>query len=208
MPSLLQAPKRKDAQRNREAILTAARALFAESGDVPMYEVARRAGVGQGTLYRNFQDRGALVAELLEEEVQHLEALAVEHAGDPEAFFLIVAYVVEIVGRFEGISEVAREAGCVGAELERARVRLAELIEGPLRGAQAAGVLRRDLTAEDVFLVVRMVKGAVAGAEGAGTRAANAGRALSLVLDGLGPAPERRRARPRSSRRAKLARAG
>ena len=63
-----QAPRRKDAQRNREAILAAARALFAECADVPMCEVARRAGVGQATLYRNFPDRGDLAAALLLEE--------------------------------------------------------------------------------------------------------------------------------------------
>jgi AcrR family transcriptional regulator len=60
---------RRDARRNREAILAAARELFADSAEVSMCEVARRAGVGQGTLYRNFPDRGALVAEILGEHV-------------------------------------------------------------------------------------------------------------------------------------------
>ena len=65
MTTTSETPLRKDAQRNREAILAAARELFAESADVPMYEIARRAGVGQATLYRNFPDRRNLAASLL-----------------------------------------------------------------------------------------------------------------------------------------------
>src|ERR1700761_6458088 len=72
---------RKDAKRNRVAILDAARELFAESGDVAMSEVARRAGVGQATLYRNFPDRSALAAEVLSEHVERVAAIAGEHAG-------------------------------------------------------------------------------------------------------------------------------
>ena len=82
MPATPQAARRKDAQRNREAILAAARELYAESADVPMYEVARRAGVGQGTLYRNFPDRSDLAAALIAEIFELEEQLAAEHAGD------------------------------------------------------------------------------------------------------------------------------
>lgn len=75
---------RKDARRNREAILAAARDLFAESGDVAMYEVARRAGVGQATLYRNFPDRDALIAALSVEWLDELERVGAEYAGEPD----------------------------------------------------------------------------------------------------------------------------
>ena len=50
---------RRDARDNREAILDAARELFADSADVAMSKIAKRAGVGQATLYRNFANRGA-----------------------------------------------------------------------------------------------------------------------------------------------------
>jgi AcrR family transcriptional regulator len=182
-----EAPLRKDAQRNREAILAAARELFAECVDVPMYEVARRAGVGQATLYRNFPDRRNLAAALLVEHMEQLEQLASEHGDDPDAFFVMLRNVVETVARFHAVSELAREDACLGSELARRRQHLAALMKEPLRAAKAAGTLRRDVTIDDVFLVVLMIKGAVEAADGAAGRAAAASRGLALVLDGLTP---------------------
>jgi len=180
-------PKRKDAQRNREAILDAARELFAECADVPMYEVARRAGVGQATLYRNFPDRRDLAAALVLEEMEHTEQLAAEHAGDPDAFFVLLRNVVHTIARFHALAELAREDTCVGSALQSRRQRLRELLKEPLRAAKAAGTVRCDLTIDDVFLGVLMVKGAVDGVDGEAARAAAASRALALLLDGLTP---------------------
>jgi AcrR family transcriptional regulator len=179
--------RRKDAQRNREAILAAARELFADCADVPMYEVARRAGVGQATLYRNFPDRRNLAAALLGEHMESTERLAAEHAGDPDAFFVLLRDVVETVARFYPLGQLAREDACLGSELDRRRRRLADLMKEPLRDAKAAGTVRRDLTIDDVFLVVSMVKGAVDRAVDRAGRAAAATRALALVLDGITP---------------------
>jgi AcrR family transcriptional regulator len=178
-------PQRKDAKRNREAILATARELFAERGDAPMYEIARRAGVGQATLYRNFPDRRNLVAALLEEHTQRAEQLAAEHAGDPDAFFVLLRDIVETMATTHALGELAREDACVGSALERRRQRVAELIQEPLRDAKAAGALRRDVTIDDVFLVVSMIKGAVEKADSPAARAHAASRALALVLDGL-----------------------
>jgi AcrR family transcriptional regulator len=179
--------RRKDAQRNRDAILAAARELFADSADVPMYEVARRAGVGQATLYRNFPDRRNLAAALLGEHMESTERLAAEHARDPDAFFVLLRDVVETIARFHPLAELAREDACLGSELDRRRRRLAELMKKPLRDAKAAGTVRRDLTIDDVFLVVSMVKGAVDTADDRAGRTAAAVRALALVLDGITP---------------------
>ena len=66
---------RRDARDNRAAILDAARELFADSADVAMCQVAKRAGVGQGTLYRHFPNRGALAAEILDEYIVRFEEL-------------------------------------------------------------------------------------------------------------------------------------
>lgn len=182
---------RKDAQRNREAILAAARELFAESGDVPMCEIARRAGVGQATLYRNFPDRRDLAAALLGEQMEQTELLAAEHAGDPDAFFVLIRSVVETIARFHALGELAREDACLGSALDRRRQRLAELLKAPLRNAKAAGTVRRDVTLNDVFLMVSMLKGAIDGTDGPAARAAAASRALTLLLDGLAPARAR-----------------
>jgi AcrR family transcriptional regulator len=182
-----QAPRRKDAQRNREAILAAARELFAECGEVPMYEVARRAGVGQATLYRNFPDRRDLAAALLLEEMQHTEQLAADHAGDPDAFFVLLRSVVDTIARFHALGELAREDTCVGSALDSRRRRLRELLKEPLRAAKVAGTVRCDLTIDDVFLVVLMVRGAIDGADDPAGRAAAATRALALLLEGMTP---------------------
>jgi len=176
---------RRDAKRNREAILDAARELFAESADVPMCEVARRAGVGQATLYRNFPDRRALAAEVLGEQVEHIERLATEHAGDPDAFFVLLRRLVEGMACVYALGELAREDACVGSQLERNRQQLAELMKRPLCDAKAAGALRRDVSLDDVFLVLSMVKGAMERAHGVPARAAAANRALTLALDGM-----------------------
>jgi AcrR family transcriptional regulator len=180
-------PLRKDAQRNREAILAAARELFAERADVPMCEIARRAGVGQATLYRNFPDRRDLAAALIVEHMEQTEQLAADHAGQADAFFVLIRNVVETMARFHALGDLARENSCLGSELDRRRRRLAELLKEPLRDARAAGRVRPDLTLDDVFLMVSMLKGAVDRADGPAARAAAASRGLTLVLDGLAP---------------------
>lgn len=188
MSTSKQEPLRKDAQRNREAILAVARELFSDCADVPMYEVARKAGVGQATLYRNFPDRRSLASALLAEYMDHVDDVAAEHAGDPDAFFVLLRTIIENMARFYSLGELAREDACFGSELDRRRQRLGEQMKRPLRDAKAAGTLRRDLTVDDVFMVVAMVRGAMEGADGPAARAAAGTRALTLVLDGLAPA--------------------
>ena len=181
--------RRRDADRNRQAVLAAARELFAESGDVAMYEVARRAGVGQATLYRNFRDRDALVAALAAEQLDALERVGSEHAGEPNAFFVLLRSLVETQARFPGLVECAHEAPVRSAELEPVQQRLIELLKGSLRDAQAAGLLRPDFKLEDVFLVVAMVDGALGRERNPARRAAVASRVLALALDGAKAGP-------------------
>lgn len=182
-------PLRSDARRNREAVLTAARDLFAESGDVAMYEVARRAGVGQATLYRNFPDRDALIAALSMERLDSLERVGAEHVGEPDAFFVLLRAIVESQAQFHGLVDCAKESSAVGSELEPAQQRLTELIAGTLQDAKSAGLVRDDLAVEDVFLVMAMVEGALSREAHAAGRAAAASRVLRLALDGLSSAP-------------------
>jgi AcrR family transcriptional regulator len=178
---------RKDAQRNRDAILRAARELFAESADVAMCEVARRAGVGQATLYRNFPNRSALAAEVLAEQIDRVAQLADDHAGDADAFFVLLRALVEAMVHIYALSELAREDVCVGSRLEQERQRVAELLKRPLSDAKGAGKLRSDASLDDVFLVLLMARGAMERAPGAASRAAAVTRVLTLALDGLVP---------------------
>lgn len=179
--------ERKDARRNHDAILQAARELFAESPDVAMCEVARRAGVGQATLYRHFPHRGALAAEVLSEHVDRVARLAADHDGDPDAFFVLLRALVEATVHTYVLSDLAREDVCIGSRLEQERQRIADLLKRPLHDAKTAGTLRRDTSLDDVFLVLLMARGAMEKAPGAAARAAAVTRVLTLALDGLVP---------------------
>jgi AcrR family transcriptional regulator len=180
-------PLRRDAQRNRDAILTAARDLFCESTQVSMAEVGRRAGVGHATLYRNFPDRRDLAAAVIADDVENLERLAAEHASDPCGFFVLLRSLVEAMARSSALSDLAGENADLDSELERVRTRVGEIISRPLRDAKGAGLLRRDLTLDDILLIGRMVKGALGDLDNHAARAAAATRALTLVLDGIAP---------------------
>jgi AcrR family transcriptional regulator len=156
--------------------------MFAESGDVAMYEVARRAGVGQATLYRNFPDRDTLVAALGGEWITELERVGAEHAGEPDAFFVLLRAMVDSAVRFHGLTDCAQK---VASELEPLQQRMNVLIKRPLRDAKAAGLVRRDLTMNDVRLLIAMVEGALSREADAAGRAAAASRVLALALNGL-----------------------
>lgn len=178
---------RSDARRNREAILAAAREMFAESGDVAMYDVARRAGVGQATLYRNFPDRDALIAAIGVEWLEELERLGAEHAGEPDAFFVLLRAMVDSAARFHGLADCAQDSPDLASELEPLYQRLNALIKPSLRAAKAAGLVRRDLSVNDVMLLMAMVEGALSREADAAGRVAAASRVLALALDGLTP---------------------
>ena len=162
--------------------------LFADTADVSMCEVACRCRSGQATSrHLNFPDRTALAAEVLNEHVARIEQLAVECEGDPDAFFVLLRWLVEGVVDLYALGELARADACVGSELERSRLRIAELIKEPLSRAKTEGTLRNVAALEDVFLVLLMTRGALERAQGAGVRAAAANRVLTLALDGLVP---------------------
>src|SRR5262249_41876712 len=93
-------PLRADAARNRARILEAAREAFAESGlDVGVEEIARRAGVGKGTLYRRFPTKEALVRAIFEDMLAELERLVDEVAAIPDAGDAFVRFLGESARR-------------------------------------------------------------------------------------------------------------
>jgi AcrR family transcriptional regulator len=166
---------RSDARRNREAILAAARQSFAGSGDVPMYEIARRAGVGQATLYRHFPDRSMIAIAIFGEELDELEALADQHADDPDAFFVLIRSVVGLQARLHGLVECLEEGDAVASDP----------LQEPFREAQASGSLRPDVTIDDVLLILAMVEGSLRKQIDAGEHEKTASRALTIALEGL-----------------------
>lgn len=180
-------PRRRDARDNRERLVAAAREVFAESGfDVPLDAIARRAGVGRATLYRNFPDRYALGSAIFEHNLAALEALARAHAGRADAFTTLLSAIIE--------QQIASHAlvpalmtGPTAPDLEALRRRMTRLLAAPLRQAQAAGQIRRDLVAADVLSVIAMVSAVVIHAPSVAARRRRAARALQLVFDGLIP---------------------
>ena len=180
---------RSDVERNHRALLDAARELLSERPDVPLYEIARRAGVGQATLYRHFSDRMAIVGAIATEVLDEVEAEAATSApegaqGLADLLELLVSAMVRSGALLQLIDDEASGAeqpGTVTYELVR---RLLVMVEGRFDGAKAAGALRADATPEDVVLVLGMAKGVIMGAA-PDKRAAAASRALDLALNGL-----------------------
>ncbi|MFN8108361.1 MAG: TetR family transcriptional regulator [Thermoleophilia bacterium] len=179
---------RSDARRNREAILKAGRELFADSADVAMCQVARLAGVGQATLYRNFPDRGALAAEILAERIERIAEVAAEHEGDPDAFFVLLRAIVTSMAGVYALAELARVDARTDERLRQNRLVIAELMKIPMRDAKAAGTLRRDVSVDDVFVMLSMARGAMAGANGVAGRLEAGHRALALMVGGVAAA--------------------
>ncbi|WP_327315737.1 TetR/AcrR family transcriptional regulator [Streptomyces sp. NBC_01235] len=184
---------RADALRNRERIVTAAREMFVEFGpDVPLDEIARRAGVGNATVYRNFPDRDALVREVvcsvLDRTVRAGQA-ALAEAGD--AFGALERFVH--VSADERISALCPMISSTfdkyHPDLEAARERVERIIEEVMDRAKAAGQLRPDVGVGDVMIAVAQLSRPPAGT---GCLSADrfVHRHLQLFLDGLrAPAP-------------------
>jgi AcrR family transcriptional regulator len=177
--------QRRDARDNREAILDAARDLFADSADVAMSKIAKRAGVGQATLYRNFPNRGALAAEIIDEQVARTAALAAEHEGDPDAFFVLFRSLIDGMVNLYALAVLARSDAITDSHLERGRQRIRGFLKDPLRDAKASGAVRRDLSLDDIFLMLAMGRGAMEGLPDSAARSAVAHRVMALLLGGI-----------------------
>ena len=154
-------PLRRDAERNRERILGAAREAFAEGGlAVTLDEIARRAGVGVGTVYRRFPDKEQLIEALFEERMQELVAHAESALQDEDPWsglvgFLEVATSLHACDR--GLKEVAL-SGAHGLErVARARRLMFPLVTRLVERAQEQGTLRADLEPTDLPLLQIML---------------------------------------------------
>ena len=151
------ASARVDARRNRARLLAAARELLASDGvDVPVREIARRAGVGVGTLYRHFPRRDDLVDAVLEGAFEEYVALAEDALTEADAwtgFTRFVEQVLVLHAQNRGLKEVV-QTGAHGREHAAAmRRRIAPLVARLVERAQTDGPLRRDFTPQDVALV-------------------------------------------------------
>jgi AcrR family transcriptional regulator len=155
--------RRADAQRNREKLLEAARAAFAETdAEVSMAEIARRAGVGMATLYRNFPGRRDLLEALYTEEVDALCGAA-EAGEDADAGARLTTWLRRFFAYFVSKRHIAADllehAPSDDAVFSENRARVLAAGRPLLEAAQRAGAVREDLTLEQVLdLVIAIAK--------------------------------------------------
>jgi AcrR family transcriptional regulator len=179
---------RADARRNRESVLDAAGELFAQRGDaVQMDEIAERAGLGVGTLYRHFADKQALLAAIIGRRFEAMTTLAraAGEAEDPWAAFetLLYGYLesaqADAAFRFALLGPQEPSWDDIAAE----KTDFSTITERIVQRAIDAGRLREDFRGDDFVLITR---GAMANMTGAGDWR----RHVTLLLEGI-RGPER-----------------
>jgi AcrR family transcriptional regulator len=179
-PSQQDRPLRADAARNREKVLRAAREAFAESGyGVPLDEIAARAGVGPGTVYRHFPAKEALFEAVVTARVEDLvaDARARACASDPgEAFFGYLARIAEESAAKRDLPDAISIAGSLRDDLFTAMDLL-------LCRAQQAGAVRAEVRTSDLLVLLKGMFASLAG----NTDPALHELVFAVLADGLRP---------------------
>jgi AcrR family transcriptional regulator len=177
---------RRDAQQRRNALIQAAAECFGESGyDVALEDIADRAGVGRGTLYRNFKDRMALILAIFEREVDEIDVsvdpelpladtIAQLVRGGAPASFLFARLASEMP--LQGDNLAAFKA--LGERLER-------LVEPAASIARDRGEIRSGIGGHELVLAMRMVNGLLNPAMTVEEMDAEIAAAVSLIMNGL-----------------------
>jgi AcrR family transcriptional regulator len=181
-------PLRRDAERNRQRILDAAREVFAERGLSGSHDdIARAAGVGVGTVYRRFPDKEELIDALFEariEEVAQIARAAVDEPDPWEAFVGFMIHVQELQSQDRGLKEIVLGGARGAARAAAARSLIEPLAARLLQRAKDAGAVRPDLEITDLPLI-QLAIGTIA--EASRDVAPDAWRrTMTLILDGLG----------------------
>ncbi len=181
-------PLRADARRNRAKVLAAASVAFAESGlEAQVEDIARRAGVGVGTVYRHFPTKEALVEALAAEHFERLADIAeaaLEDRGAPYDAFTSAIWrsANAAAGDIAWCELIGRRPSAMQAA-SRGQARLATAMSALIARAQQVGAMRADATVDDVRTIMCGF-GHVAAAQRAGA-AMDWKRYLEIALDGL-----------------------
>ncbi|WP_280364565.1 TetR/AcrR family transcriptional regulator [Nocardia wallacei] len=184
---------RADARRNRALILSAAQRAFAEHGtSVSLAEVARRAGVGAGTVHRHFPAKTDLVEAVVQQRVDRLTALAIGYRDAPDAGAAFIEFCAKVVigaPRNKAMCDVLESDDGWPRELLRgAGERFRHALAALLVAAQREGSVRADLTMPDV---VALFAGCLAVQRSSGLTD-TLSRPAALVLDAMRAAPSER----------------
>jgi len=158
---------RADAQRNLDRLLEVAGECFAEHGhDVSVDEIARRAGLGHGTVFRNFASKDALFVAVLNQRIQELVDIARAALDEADAWEAFAGFFRHTAARYA--ENLALLGGLELCEGSPAKDELGSAVRELVGRAQRAGKLRGDVSAEDVLMLVP-----------------TAARYPEIVLDGL-----------------------
>ena len=182
-------PQRADARRNRERVLAAAEAVFSELGlRAQIEEVARRAGVGVGTVCRHFPTKQALVEAVLEAMYESLASDArgaLEQSDPGEAFRTFFVSLSEFQARHRALAEQMASEIDLPASAQPLRTALRQSISDLVTRAQTAGAIRTDIGPADVAMLFSGVAHATALA--GDLQPALRERYVAIILDGLRP---------------------
>src|SRR3954453_16259125 len=180
-------PLRKDAERNRQRILDAARELFAERGlRVTLNDIAHHAGVGVGTAYRRFANKEAVIDALFEQRLRDVAALADDALRDEDAWHGLVSFLersLDMQFGDRGLNQIMNPPILGLDRISAARDRIAPLIKQLVDRAVRAGAVRPDLDQSDLIFIQL---GLSAIMDSTRTIAPNLYRRyLTLILDGI-----------------------
>jgi AcrR family transcriptional regulator len=182
-----QRPLRADARRNRDAMLAAARRVFAEQGlDAPLDAVTREAGVSRATQHRHFPTRESLIAAIFDDNLEELARIAAETPDPADAYVETLLATVEMLARDRGFVDLFNHRNIADDIKEQIAARFLTILAGPLAAAQAEGRIRADLEIDDTILLVDML-GAAVSLTGPARPEQRAGRATTLLLEAIGP---------------------
>lgn len=188
-------PMRADARRNHDRLLTEARTVFAAHGtNASLEDIARRAGVGIGTLYRHFPNRQALMSAVFEEAVGDLLTRAQEHLAAPQPCSALIAWLGDIIthaSEYRGLSRALMTVSYTdtvpqgdGSDLARCCAPIQEAGTALLQRAQRSGSVRPDVSIGDLLQLTNAIALA---AEETPDDPELADRLLTLTLGGLKP---------------------
>jgi AcrR family transcriptional regulator len=182
---------RADAERNRRRLLETAQTLFRERGlEVAVAEIAEAAGVGRGTLFRNFASKEDLIAAVVAERMQAAALSGRELLGHPDPGDALFQFLAELVGRQQldrALVEAMDDTWLAREEIRAAHAELVETIDQLLARAQESGEVRLDVGALDLLF---MFKGACTAATAyAHVDPAIIDRQLDLMRAGVAPNP-------------------
>ena len=181
---------RADAARNRELIISAAAAVFAERGlEAATAEIAQRAGVGEATLFRRFPTKDDLIDAVIATRMEEVSALADDAAGHPDPAASLERFMEELVKQFSrdrGFFEAAGERCMNDPKFQPQRERALEAAGRLLKRAQEAGAVRGDLSPSDISFLAGSAAYAMEVSK-PGLRDDLWMRYLRVILDGMKP---------------------